>query len=61
MATRNAPGRVEKVNKLVKRVAADERRKNDCAALQAARDRVRARRRFIPKRTKPVGTIRPSF
>jgi hypothetical protein len=51
-----------RITELVKRVAEQKRRRGEaCAAVEAARSRVRARRQFIPKRFKPADAVRVKF
>ena len=49
-----------KVTELVKRVAEQKRRKNaNVAAIAAAREKIRERRQFVPKKIKP--SVRISY
>lgn len=53
---------IKNVAELVKRVAEQKwRRHSNAAALEAAREQIRARRRFIPKQANCRGRIRVHF
>ena len=52
----------ESAAELVKRVAEQKKRKSSqISILEAARKKIRARRQFIPKRVKPLSSVRISL